>query len=118
MTTDEFVKTMGKRHSVRRFEDRVAGLRKELEERGWLERCEICELKDPYGPSVEDPELEALVTSPFTYHRAVEINEIRVRKGLRPLEVSVCPLVLADDGKPISSTRIALGEISPDGKVR
>jgi phosphopantetheine adenylyltransferase len=36
---------------------------------------------------------------------------------MKPLEVVVCPLVVAEDGLPVSTTRIMNGEITPDGKV-
>jgi len=116
VTTDEFVKELDKKHEVRSYAERVEGLRRELEKRGWIERCKIIPLRDPYGPAVEDPSIEALITSPFTHFRGVEINELRVKRGLKPLRVVVCPLVVAEDGKPLSSTRIARGEISLDGK--
>ena len=116
VTSDEFVKRLGKKHPVKRFDERVKGLRKVLEKYGWIERCEVKKIDDPYGPTVEDPSIEALVTSPFTYFRAIEINEIRVKKGMKPLEITVSPLVVAEDGKPVSSTRIARGEISQGGR--
>jgi len=116
VTTDEFVKELGKEHEVRSYAERVERLRRELEKRGWVERCKIIPLSDPYGPAIEDPSIEVLVTSPFTHFRGVEINEQRVRRGLKPLRIVVCPLVVAEDGKPLSSTRIAKGEISLDGK--
>ena len=116
VTTDEFAKKLGKRHEVRGYSERVEGLRRELERRGWIGRCEVVPLNDPYGPAVEDPSIEALVTSPFTHFRGAEINRLRVRRGLKPLRIVVCPLVVAEDGKPLSSTRIAKGEISLDGR--
>ena len=116
VTTDEFVKKLDKQHRVRSYAERVEGLKRELKKRGWLDRCRIVPISDPYGPAVEDPRIEALITSPFTHFRGVEINELRAKKGLKPLRVVVCPLVVAEDGKPLSSTRIARGEISSDGK--
>ena len=118
VTTDEFVPKLRKQHPVRPLEERLKELKKTLEERGWSGRYEIHLISDPYGPAIEERDLEAIVTSPLTYRRALEINELRAKRGLRPLEVEVCPLVVAEDGKPISSTRIALGEIYPDGRLR
>jgi len=116
VTTDDFVKSLGKNHSVRNFNERVRRLEETLSSYGWLERCKIMPIEDPYGPAVNDPEIELLVVSPMTYKRAVEINAIRAQKNLRPLDVAVCPLVVSDDGKPISSTRIAKGEIDATGR--
>lgn len=117
VTGDDFVKTLEKNHPVRPYDERIRRLASTLSSRNWLHRCEIVMLKDAYGPTVEDESFELLVVSPMTYKRAIEINEIRVKKGLKSLDVSVCPLVLADDGKPISSTRIINGEIDPTGRI-
>jgi len=117
VTGDEFVKTLGKSHPVRSYDERIGKLRTMLSSRNWINRCEIVMLNDPYGPTIEDPSIEVLVVSPMTYTRAIEINEIRLKKGLRPLEVIVCPLVVAEDGKPISSTRIINREIDHTGKI-
>jgi pantetheine-phosphate adenylyltransferase len=117
VTGDEFVKTLSKSHPVKPYNERIGRLRSMLSSRNWLNRCEIVMLNDPYGPTIEEPSIEALVVSPMTYTRAIEINEIRLKKGLKLLEVIVCPLVVADDGKPISSTRIINREIDPTGKI-
>lgn len=117
VTTDEFAKSLGKKYRVPPFEDRVRDLKFFLRQMGWIHRCEILPLDDPYGVTITDPTLEVLVTSPFTHHRGVEINNIRVKRGLKPLKIVVCPLVVAWDGKPISSTRIILGEINERGEV-
>ena len=118
VTTDGFVKRFGKMHEVREFRERVNGLEEALRKYGWRERCEIVAIEDPYGPAAIDPELEALVASPFTYSRALEINRIRRERGLRELKMVLAPIVLAEDGEPISSTRIARGEITPEGRRR
>ncbi len=96
---------------------RLETLKEVLTERGWLDSAEIVKINDPYGPSVTDQTIDAIVVSPSTAGRAAEINDIRMDKMLTQLEVVVCPMVLAEDGKPIDSTRIRKGEISADGKV-
>ncbi|MCL7394380.1 MAG: pantetheine-phosphate adenylyltransferase [Thaumarchaeota archaeon] len=116
VTTDEFAGRLGKKYIVPPFEARVNGLKSFLQQMGWINRCEILPLHDPYGVTVVDPDLEALITSPFTHYRGIEINEIRSRRGLKPLKIVVCPLVVAWDGRPISSTRIFLGEINEKGE--
>ncbi|MCS7126186.1 MAG: pantetheine-phosphate adenylyltransferase [Aigarchaeota archaeon] len=117
VTGDEFVKILDKKYSPKSFEERVRNLKSMLSSKGWLDRCEIVMLNDPYGPTIVEPDLDLLVVSPMTYSRAIEINDIRLKKGLKPLEVIVCPLVVAEDCKPISSTRIVLGEIDLTGRI-
>ncbi|MDJ0270006.1 MAG: pantetheine-phosphate adenylyltransferase [Aigarchaeota archaeon] len=117
LTSDSLVERLEKKHGVMRYEQRMELLEKELQRWGWMTRAKIVEINDPYGPSISEPGAEAIVVSPFTVGRAYEINSKRVEKGLQRLEIIVCPIVIAEDGKPISSTRIAAGEITADGKV-
>jgi pantetheine-phosphate adenylyltransferase len=57
------------------------------------------------------------VVSDETRPGALEINETRKKNGLKTLEIISIPLVLADDQKPISSTRIKKGEIDKEGRI-
>jgi pantetheine-phosphate adenylyltransferase len=78
----------------------------------------IARLEEHYGPTVEDESIEAIVVSPETEPTAREINQIRREKGMKPLDIVQIGMVLAEDGKPISSTRIRMGEINPDGSLK
>ena len=63
-------------------------------------------LEDAYGTTVFDKDFDAIVVSEETEPTAIKINEIRKSKGMSPLDIVVVSFVLADDGTPISSTRI------------
>jgi pantetheine-phosphate adenylyltransferase len=78
----------------------------------------IARLEEHYGPTVDDETMDAIVVSPETEPIAWEINKIREKKGMKPLEIAKIGMVLAEDGKPISSTRIRKGEINPDGSIK
>lgn len=78
----------------------------------------IARLEEHYGPTVEDATMDAIVVSPETEATAWEINKIRQEKGMKPLDIVKIGMVLAQDGKPISSTRIRKGEINPDGSIK
>ena len=80
-------------------------------------RYTVKRLEEPYGPTVHDPQIDAIVVSRETEPVADKINEIRQEKGIKPLKIFVIGWVLAEDGKPISSTRIRNGEIDRNGKV-
>ena len=77
----------------------------------------ISRLDDPYGPTIHDENYDAIVVSEETEPNAIKINEIRVSKGMKPLDIVVVSFVLADDGIPISSTRIRQGKINQKGEL-
>ena len=81
------------------------------------ENFHISRLDDAYGPTVVDPDFDAIVVSEETEPNALKINDIRVEKGMKPLDIVVVKFVLADDGIPISSTRIRKGEINKKGEL-
>ena len=80
-------------------------------------RYTVKRLEEPYGPTIHDPQIDAIVVSRETEPVADKINELRQKKGIKPLKIFVIGWVLAEDGKPISSTRIRRGEIDRNGKV-
>jgi pantetheine-phosphate adenylyltransferase len=77
----------------------------------------LARLEEPYGPTVEDESIDALVVSQETEPIAQEINHIRREKGIKTLDIITINMVLAEDGKPISSTRIRKGEIDNKGTL-
>ncbi|BDZ71833.1 phosphopantetheine adenylyltransferase [Methanobacterium petrolearium] len=77
----------------------------------------IARLEEHYGPTVDDDSIDAIVVSSETEATARKINQIRRDKGMKPLDIITINMVLAQDGKPISSTRIRRGEIDSHGKV-
>lgn len=76
----------------------------------------IVPLDDPYGTTIYDEDFDAIVVSEETEPTAIKINEIRVSKGMNPIDIVVVSFVLAYDGTPISSTRIRSGEINQNGE--
>jgi pantetheine-phosphate adenylyltransferase len=74
----------------------------------------IVALSDPYGPTLEQ-KFDYIVVSPDTHPTAEEINALRSQRGLPPIKIVCVDFVLAQDGKPISSTRIHNGEIDEHG---
>jgi len=115
VTSDSFVK-LYKNREVDKFEIRVKNLRNFLKNFQDETKIEIIEINDKYGPSVEMPDLEAIFVTLDTVETAFEINEIRMRNHLKPLEIVIVPKLLAEDGNFISSSRIRAGEIDREGK--
>jgi pantetheine-phosphate adenylyltransferase len=59
-----------------------------------------------------------LVTSPETAQRLALANNLRAEKGFPPLALVTVDWIAAEDGRPISSTRVRSGEIDEQGKLR
>ncbi len=116
LTTDEFARSLRKPHEIAPYQERLAELMAFLMEEGVLHRAEVVALNDPYGPPAWNGGYDAIVVSEETEPGARVINELRARRGLKPLDVVVIPLVRAENGKPISTTRIRAGEIDREGR--
>ncbi len=78
---------------------------------------EISKLENDFGPAVLKKEVEALVVSEETAFQGEELNRLRKQRNVSPVEVVVVPMVLAKDGKRISTTRIKNSEIDMDGNI-
>ena len=62
-------------------------------------------------------EIEGIVVSEETETTAEVINQRRANLGKRPLLIFVIKMILAEDGKPISSTRIRCQEVDRYGRL-
>jgi pantetheine-phosphate adenylyltransferase len=115
--TSDHMANMTRSRLVLPYKDR------ELVLRAFLERSypgldyQIAMLNDEFGPAAHLEDLEVLVVSENTYPTGVRLNEHRESKGLQPLQLVKIGQVLADDGKPISSTRVLAGECDADGRI-
>ena len=78
---------------------------------------EISKLENDFGPAVVEGSVKALVVSEETSAKGLHLNELRAERNLPPVEIVVVPMVLAEDGKAISSTRIKNSEIDSNGNL-
>jgi len=117
LSTDEFAMELHKPHHIDCYEKRYDDLNRFLMERDLIKRAEIMPLDDPYGPTIESDKIEGIVVSEETEPRAEEINRMRAKREMRPLLIFCIKMVLADDGKPISSTRIRRQEVDRFGRL-
>jgi phosphopantetheine adenylyltransferase len=107
----------GKYRLKHRFETRVERLIQFIHNEFGNVNFEIKELNDDFGPTITDRNIQALVVSEETEPKGHEINKIRLSKGLDPLVIVIVTMLKAEDGQPLSSSRIRLGEIDRDGRV-
>lgn len=116
LTGDELAKRKGKNlHHA--YEQRLMALKNLLDARFQGKSYVISRLDNDFGPAVIEGYVEALVVSDETAHQGDALNLLRAERGLGKVEVVVVPMVLAKDGKRISSTRIRNMEIDSDGNM-
>lgn len=117
VSSDEFATKRGKKLN-HNFEQRIENLRKMIErEFGNTVNYEIAKLEGDFGPAVTSGDVDALVASAETGSKGETLNEIRAKRGLKPVKIITVQLMRAEDGSPVSSTRIRAGEIDRKGKL-
>jgi pantetheine-phosphate adenylyltransferase len=117
LCTDKFVKKMGKPHVTASYEARLNELHAFLKKSSLSDKAEIIPLNDPYGNTLTDRCIEALVVSEETEKIAIRINQKRSEAQLPPLTIVTISMVPAENYKPISTTRIRQGEIDREGHL-
>ena len=116
LTSDEFAASIGKllAHS---YKERLSTLEAHVAEAYDQPNYLISKLNDYFGPAIVLDEIEAIVVSSETASRVELANNDRERRGLNAMLVETVEMVDADDGKPISTTRIRNNEIDSEGHV-
>jgi len=117
VTSDAFAAKMGKSPD-QSYAARVAALERLLSSRYPGRQYIIARLDDYFGPGIASPEVQAIVVTDETAQRVPLANTLRATKGYPPLDVVSVGYVMAEDRKPISSTRIRNGEIDQQGRLK
>lgn len=116
ISSDEFVKQLGKPHKTGSYARRLKALKNFLGTCGFLQRAEIIPINDIFGGVLlSRVPIEALIVSKETESTALRINEKRKELGLAPLRIIVIGMIPSQNGFPVSTTRIRLGEIDREG---
>ncbi|MCJ7479034.1 MAG: pantetheine-phosphate adenylyltransferase [Candidatus Nanohaloarchaeota archaeon QJJ-7] len=116
ITSDSYLEDKLETTEFEGFEERKAGLESFLEMFRLQERAELFEIDDFRGRAVEEG--EAIIVTDETRDSAERINKERKEEGREPLRILEVPLVDAESGGTISSSRIRNGEIDRDGLTR
>ena len=77
----------------------------------------ISRLENDFGPAAIEGKVDALIVSEETSNKGEILNTLRKNRNLPPVEVVMVPMVLAEDGGRISTTRIKNSEIDTEGKL-
>jgi pantetheine-phosphate adenylyltransferase len=117
ITSKEMLSEKNKAEKIQSYAKRVKNIENFLKSNGLLQRSTIVKLRNSYGPAITRKEMDAIVVTEETRPTAEEINKIRKSNRLVPLAIISVPRVLAEDGIPISSSRIRAGMINKNGKM-
>ncbi len=117
LCSDKLAESLSKPHVTASYEQRLKELSRFLRERGVLERAEIMPLNDPFGVTLSEGCVEALIVSRETEPIAIKINGERARRGLPPLQIVTIAMIPSENHAPISTTRIRHGEIDREGHL-
>ena len=116
LSSDQLAVKRGK-NLVNDYSKRLSLLESTIEKNFPNSSYEISKLENDFGPAVVEGSVKALVVSEETSHKGLHLNELRAERNLPPVEIVVVPMVLAKDGKAISSTRIKNSEIDSNGNL-
>ncbi|MEW6042843.1 MAG: pantetheine-phosphate adenylyltransferase [Thermoproteota archaeon] len=116
LTSDDLAKKKGKTlwHN---YSQRLDALEQLIKKRFPEKSYVISKLENDFGPAVIEGDVQALVVSYETSSQGDVLNKLRKQKNLPVVKVVIVPLVLAQDGKRISSTRIRNSEIDAQGNL-
>lgn len=105
-----------KKSLIKPFSDRKRYIERYIRDKKFDGKFEIIPIETPFGLTLAE-DFDIIVVSPETVSTAIEINKKREELGRKPIEIVEIPFILAEDGKPISSTRIYRGEIDEEGNL-
>ncbi len=106
LTSDEMLKGKQYTSKIEPYHIRKENLQNFIASVAGLDRVEIVQLNDSYGPPIYEPEYQGIIVSQETYNTALKINELRIERGFNPLIIVVIPMIKDKNNEKISSTAI------------
>ena len=116
VTSDQLAVKKGK-NPENDYSKRISLLKSTIEENFPDSAYEISKLENEFGPAVLEESVKALIVSEETSDKGTLLNKLRAERNLPPVKIVVVPIVLAKDGKAISTTRIKNSEIDSHGNL-
>ena len=116
VTSDQLAVKKGK-NPENDYSKRMSLLKSTIEENFPDSAYEISKLENEFGPAVLEESVKALIVSEETSDKGTLLNKLRAERNLPPVKIVVVPIVLAKDGKAISTTRIKNSEIDSHGNL-
>jgi len=116
LTSDELALKKGKK-VIHNYSTRLQNLQKIIKTNFSNAHFQVSKLENDFGPAVIEGDVEALVVSQETSHQGKVLNNLRKKRNMSPVQIIVIPMVLAEDGEKISTSRIKNSEIDEKGKL-
>ena len=116
LTSDEFAQKKGK-NLMNEYLQRYKTLDEFIKKNFPNTKYEISRLENDFGPAVLEKDVEALVLSEETSIKGDELNQLRRQRNVPDVEIIVVSMVLAKDGKRLSTSRIRNSEIDLEGNI-
>ncbi len=117
VTSDNLVKEKLNKRINNSFNIRKRNLVRIIHSRVGSRLYEITKLEDEFGPLMFSNKVDCMVASTETSYKGAKVNEIRTSMGLKTIDIVSVELKLAQDGLPISSSRIRANEIDHNGNI-
>ncbi len=89
VTSDAMLSKKKNAEKINKFENRKNGVIEFVNNIKPIITSQIVELNDPYGPTITNPDIEAIIVSSETIPGALKINEIRISKKMPALDILV-----------------------------
>jgi pantetheine-phosphate adenylyltransferase len=115
VTSDEFVRSVLKKKIKNHYYIRVQNIKKTIEKEIGSNSYQITRLVDHFGPLMTSNKIDCLVVSEESEEKGKTINALRIKLGLPIIDIISVKMILANDGLPISSSRIRSNEIDING---
>jgi len=116
LTSDELAEKRGKK-TLNRYSQRFETLVNTIQTHFPDHSFQISKLDNDFGPAVLEENVQALIVSDETGNQGEILNRLRAEKNLSPVKIVIVPMVLAQDGNRISTSRIKNSEIDMEGNL-
>jgi pantetheine-phosphate adenylyltransferase len=116
LSSDQLATKKGK-NLVNDYPKRLSSLKSVIEKNFPNSSYQISKLENDFGPAVIEGSVKALVVSEETANKGLRLNELRTERNLPLVKIVTVPMVLAEDGKAISTSRIRNSEIDSSGNL-
>ncbi|RNJ74696.1 MAG: pantetheine-phosphate adenylyltransferase [Nitrosopumilus sp. D6] len=116
LASDGFARRRGKmpEHG---YAERLENLQNTIQSKFPGKKFEIAMLDDDFGPAVLEERVAMLIVSEETAHKGDALNRLRAERGVGPVQVVIVPMVAAEDGSRLSTSRIRASEMDSEGRL-